>query len=343
MLLPLAGRQLARYQDNLTYFLHTNHLGSTGVVTDQTGATVQDQLYYPWGQSWSLAGTQKELRFASLQPRDPETGLDPTPNRLFASTYGRWLSPDPAAGSVLNPQSLNRYGYVVNSPTVLTDPLGLQGCPGWARAWQCIEPHHMFAGPPGVRLGFLWGGSGWVYSALNSIQWTETITTYEFQIVTVHGTSAVVTIDGVLYDDSLWAPGVTYWIPTGKVIDEIQFIQTSATTWTFVSSHPFYETLGRFVQAGFHLAPFDLLNRLHPGQLDLRDNSVICSAHVAINKNSGGAPGAPTTGDIHLDTVNPYPEWSSAFGPGGVGLTALGHGVFDVFGGGLYPGSQACQ
>jgi hypothetical protein len=57
----------------------------------------------------------------------------------------------------------------------------------------------------------------------------------------------------------------------------------------------------------------------------------------------GGAPGVPTTGDIHLDTVNPYPSWSVAFGPGGFALTALAHGVFDVFGGGLYPGSQACQ
>ena len=127
-----------------------------------------------------------------------------------------------------DPQSWNRHGYAMNNPTTLTDPLGLQGCPGWAGAWQCIEPHHMFAGPPGVRLGFLWGGSGWVFSAVNSIQWTETITTYKFRIVTVHGTSAVVTIDGVPYDDSLWAPGVTYWIPTGKVIDEIQFIQASA-------------------------------------------------------------------------------------------------------------------
>ena len=38
---------------------------------------------------------------------------------------GRWLSPDPLAGDVSNPQSLNRYAYVLNNPTSLIDPLGL--------------------------------------------------------------------------------------------------------------------------------------------------------------------------------------------------------------------------
>ena len=29
-----------------------------------------------------------------MQRRDSETGLDPTPNRMYASGYGRWLTPD---------------------------------------------------------------------------------------------------------------------------------------------------------------------------------------------------------------------------------------------------------
>jgi hypothetical protein len=35
------------------------------------------------------------------------------------------MSPDPLAGDILNPQSLNRYTYVMNNPTNWTDPLGL--------------------------------------------------------------------------------------------------------------------------------------------------------------------------------------------------------------------------
>ncbi|MBI4479919.1 MAG: hypothetical protein HY651_07830 [Acidobacteria bacterium] len=35
-----------------------------------------------------------------------------------------WLSPDPADGSPANPQSWNRYPYVLNDPLTLVDPLG---------------------------------------------------------------------------------------------------------------------------------------------------------------------------------------------------------------------------
>jgi len=46
---------------------------------------------------------------------------------MYHARLYRWLSPDPIAGDISNPQSLNRYSYVVNNPTNLTDPLGLQG------------------------------------------------------------------------------------------------------------------------------------------------------------------------------------------------------------------------
>src|SRR3989442_872619 len=45
---------------------------------------------------------------------------------MYSSGEGRWLSPDPIGGDISNPQSLNRYAYVLNNPTSLIDPLGLQ-------------------------------------------------------------------------------------------------------------------------------------------------------------------------------------------------------------------------
>jgi uncharacterized protein RhaS with RHS repeats len=47
---------------------------------------------------------------------------------MYYSRFGRWLSPDPMAGNVLNPQSLNGYAYALNNPCNLTDPLGLSPC-----------------------------------------------------------------------------------------------------------------------------------------------------------------------------------------------------------------------
>jgi uncharacterized protein RhaS with RHS repeats len=45
--------------------------------------------------------------------------------RYYSNRLGRFLTPDPLAGSIANPQSLNRYGYVMNDPGNLIDPLGL--------------------------------------------------------------------------------------------------------------------------------------------------------------------------------------------------------------------------
>jgi RHS repeat-associated protein len=71
--------------------------------------------------------TQKE--------RDIETGLDYSINRYSSPTQGRFTSPDPTLLSVngFNPQSWNRYAYVMNNPLVFVDPLGL-----WALEYDTV-------------------------------------------------------------------------------------------------------------------------------------------------------------------------------------------------------------
>src|SRR5271154_7626890 len=56
--------------------------------------------------------------------RDPESGLDYASARHYSSTLGRFISPDPLSGTPGNPQSWNRYSYVLNNPLQLTDPTG---------------------------------------------------------------------------------------------------------------------------------------------------------------------------------------------------------------------------
>lgn len=62
----------------------------------------------------------------TAKERDSETGLDYFLARYYASTMGRFLSPDPSMESVLlrNPQTWNRYTYVLNNPLGLIDPDG---------------------------------------------------------------------------------------------------------------------------------------------------------------------------------------------------------------------------
>lgn len=56
--------------------------------------------------------------------RDTESGLDYFGARYYASTMGRFLSPDSVGGSPENPQSWNLYSYVWNNPLTNTDPDG---------------------------------------------------------------------------------------------------------------------------------------------------------------------------------------------------------------------------
>ena len=63
----------------------------------------------------------------TLKERDVETGLDYFGARYYGSMQGRFTSPDPllSSGSVEDPQSWNRYSYVLNNPLALIDPDGL--------------------------------------------------------------------------------------------------------------------------------------------------------------------------------------------------------------------------
>ena len=61
--------------------------------------------------------------------RDSESGNDYFGARYYASSMGRFMSPDPsglAYADPTNPQSLNLYSYVLNNPLVNTDPDGQQ-------------------------------------------------------------------------------------------------------------------------------------------------------------------------------------------------------------------------
>lgn len=64
--------------------------------------------------------------------RDDETGLDFAQARYHSYNLGRFSSPDPLMASAqrTNPQSFNRYSYVLNRPLSLIDPSGMStACP----------------------------------------------------------------------------------------------------------------------------------------------------------------------------------------------------------------------
>jgi RHS repeat-associated protein len=66
-----------------------------------------------------------KIKFTGKE-RDAETGLDYFGARYFSGAQGRYTSPDPIAGLLANPQSLNKYAYVINNPLIATDPTGMK-------------------------------------------------------------------------------------------------------------------------------------------------------------------------------------------------------------------------
>ena len=120
-----------RAQNGTTYFHHGNHLGTERVRTDYNGNTVNTMTSLPFGGGFNQTSgdsngpAQDENQYTG-QDRDPETNTEHFQYRQYSETNGRWLSPDPYSGSydTSNPQSLNRYAYVLNNPLGFRDPDG---------------------------------------------------------------------------------------------------------------------------------------------------------------------------------------------------------------------------
>src|SRR5438046_6552556 len=48
----VAGHRIMLFASPLRWLFHQNALGSTTMMTDQTGAVQLNKTFYPWGQAW---------------------------------------------------------------------------------------------------------------------------------------------------------------------------------------------------------------------------------------------------------------------------------------------------
>jgi RHS repeat-associated protein len=85
--------------------------------------------YFPYGEEKQVTAQDRD-KFATYY-RDGTTGLDYAQNRYYASTLGRFLTPDPDSASAgpSEPGSWNRYAYTRGDPVNRTDPSGRVDCP----------------------------------------------------------------------------------------------------------------------------------------------------------------------------------------------------------------------
>jgi RHS repeat-associated protein len=103
------------------------------------GSVASRRDFRPFGEEVTADGTYRTAnlvytstdnirqKFTGYQ-KDEETGLDFAEARMYENRHGRFTAVDPllASGKSANPQSFNRYVYVLNEPVKLKDPKGLQ-------------------------------------------------------------------------------------------------------------------------------------------------------------------------------------------------------------------------
>jgi RHS repeat-associated protein len=125
LLVPLPAGGEAVYNASGAYYYYSDHLGSFRFASTSNRTMYFDLAHAPFGDVYASSGST-DPAFTG-QRQDTVAGLYDFPAREY-SFQGRWSSPDPAglaAVDLSNPQSWDRYAYVLNNPLALVDPFGL--------------------------------------------------------------------------------------------------------------------------------------------------------------------------------------------------------------------------
>jgi RHS repeat-associated protein len=121
------GQRIAMRQGDVVYYLHSDHLGSTSLTTDQSGAPVAETRYLPYGEErWTSGGAVSDYTFTGQRAEAGFRLMDYNA-RYYDPRLGRFVSADTVVPQAGNPQALNRYSYVLNRPLQGGDPTGHQG------------------------------------------------------------------------------------------------------------------------------------------------------------------------------------------------------------------------
>jgi RHS repeat-associated protein len=125
----LGGQLLALQENNQVTWVHQDPVTKSQRLTNSAGSVVSWVELDPWGAETNRSNNsqQQPHRFTSYE-RDANGG-DEAMMRRYEGKWQRFAQPDPYDGSydLSEPQSLNRYTYVLNDPINFVDPSGLDG------------------------------------------------------------------------------------------------------------------------------------------------------------------------------------------------------------------------
>ncbi|RDB07849.1 LamG-like jellyroll fold domain-containing protein [Runella aurantiaca] len=116
-----------------THYIHSDHLGSMSILTDQSGNVERRMSHDAWGRAreattWQpyaappeLPASQRGFTFHEMLDMDWLICMNA---RIYDPISGRFLTPDPIIQFPDDLQSYNRYAYTGNNPLSFVDPSG---------------------------------------------------------------------------------------------------------------------------------------------------------------------------------------------------------------------------
>jgi RHS repeat-associated protein len=149
-LIYAGNKMVAEEKDGVVNYYHTDHLGSTRLVTDGSRNKVAEYKFKPFGETENYSGTFGTNYQFTGKPVNAEVGLSYFGARFYDPEDGRFLTIDPAR------QGLNWYAYCNNNPINTIDPDGRCGvligddpytkqCSKDLSNWAKQNPNNIFA------------------------------------------------------------------------------------------------------------------------------------------------------------------------------------------------------
>jgi len=124
----IAGMMVAMNDGSGLQYILTDHLGSTVAVTNASGTLTSQQRYLPFGAARTIPNSPilgTDFTYTGQRKLDDGMGgIMDYKARFYSPALGRFLQSDSIIPDQSNPQSWNRFSYVLNNPVLYNDPSG---------------------------------------------------------------------------------------------------------------------------------------------------------------------------------------------------------------------------
>jgi RHS repeat-associated protein len=137
-------------------------------VDDRTGDTVMNYGYDAFGNLFTDMPAPYNATGYTGKTYDAAAGLMDYSARWYSPSVGRFLTEDTFMGEVSNPQSLNRYSYVMNNPVNMVDPTGHEPVPAWVRNQEDYSLKYN-------QFGDIWVTEDWTFDSYQRVASATTL------------------------------------------------------------------------------------------------------------------------------------------------------------------------